>query len=73
MQKEYVNCITSSKNDAGFITLQISPEEIKLLSFVYGWLNFFWKLLLENVQDFNHFIRTKNNEIPDNYTASKTI
>lgn len=28
---------------------------------------------MENVQDFDHFIRTKNNDIPDNYTASKTI
>lgn len=28
---------------------------------------------MENVQDFNHFIRMKNNGIPDNYTASKTI
>lgn len=29
--------------------------------------------LVENVQDFNHFIRTKNNDRPDNYTASETI
>lgn len=44
MQKEYVNCVTSSKNDAGFITLQISPDKITLLSFVHGWLHFFLEM-----------------------------
>lgn len=73
MQKDYVNAITLLKNVAGFITLQLSLEEIKLLSFVYGCLILFWKWLVENVQDFNHFIRTKYNDIPDNYTVSKTI
>lgn len=40
MQKGYVNCITSPKNVAGFITSQISPDKIKLSASVYGWLVF---------------------------------
>lgn len=43
MQQDYVNTITSLKNVAGFITLLISLEEIKLLSCVYGCLILFWK------------------------------
>lgn len=42
--RKNVNCITSPKNVAGVLTLQISPDKIKLLSSVYGWLNFFLEL-----------------------------
>lgn len=41
MEKGHVNCITSPKNVAGFITSQISPDKIKLLASVYSWLVFF--------------------------------